>query len=78
MRIRSVQPGDLVLINKKGRIFHARVQGLGPGGLAIAPLERRITYRQASAREVVDHWRHAARDRGEATNDAQIAFDLDP
>ena len=78
MRTRSIQPGDLILVNKKGRLFHARVQGLGAtGGFAVAPLERHVTYRQVSAREVVDHWRHAGRDKSDAPRDGQITFDLD-
>ena len=27
MRTRSIQPGDIVLVNKRGRIFHATVRG---------------------------------------------------
>lgn len=76
MRGRSIHRGDIVLVNKKGRLFHARVQGLGAtGGFAIVPLERNVSYRQATAREVVDHWSHAARDRSEDPADGQISFD---
>ena len=65
-----------MLVNKRGRLFHARVLGTGlSGGLSVEPLNRRITWRQASAREVVDHWTHARRDGGERPDSAQLAFD---
>ncbi len=76
MRTRAIHRGDLVLVNKKGRIFHAKVQGLGAtGGFAIVPLERNVSYRQAGAREIVDHWSHAGRDRAQEPAEGQISFD---
>lgn len=76
MRTRAIAPGDLVLVNKRGRLFHARVLGTGSaGGLSLEPLDRRITWRQATAREVIDHWAHARRDRGDQPDSAQMAFD---
>jgi hypothetical protein len=67
MRTRGIDPGDLVLVNKRGRLFHARVRSVTPTGvLHIDPIERNISYREASAREVADHWRHAGRPRDEA------------
>jgi hypothetical protein len=38
-------------------------------------LERHVTYRSVKAREVVDHWTHAASSRDERLPDAQLAFD---
>jgi hypothetical protein len=65
-----------VLVNKRGRLFHARVLGTGTGGgLSLEPLDRRITWRQATAREVIDHWTHARRDSGERPSTDQLAFD---
>lgn len=76
MRTRSIHPGDLVLVSKKGRLFYARVAGLGAtGGFAVAPLERNVSYRQAAAREIVDHWAHAGRDAGPVPAAGQISFD---
>ena len=76
MRTRAIAPGDLVLVNKRGRLFHARVLGTGmAGGLSVEPLDRRITWRQASAREVIDHWSHTRRDGAERPDSAQLAFD---
>ena len=65
-----------MLINKRGRLFHARVLGTGSaGGLSVEPLDRRITWRHASAREVIDHWIHARREGGERPDSAQLAFE---
>ena len=78
MRTRAIHRGDIVLVNKKGRLFHAKVQGLGAtGGFAVVPLERNVSYRQANAREIVDHWAHAAPDRGaDPVAGGQMALDL--
>lgn len=76
MRTRPIASGDLVLVNKRGRLFHARVLGTGVnGGLSLEPLDRRITWRQATAREVIDHWSHARRDPAERQDSAQLAFE---
>ena len=75
MRLRSVHPGDVVLVNHKGRVFYARVSGHERAGvLRIEPLERNVTYRSVKAREVVDHWAHASA-RDERPPDAQLAFE---
>ena len=67
MRTRGINPGDLVLVNKRGRLFHARVTQVGATGmLRLEPLERNISYREATAHEVADHWRHAGRPRDES------------
>ena len=64
MRTRGIDPGDLVLVNKRGRLFHARVRSIDPNGtLRVDPLERNISYREATPREIADHWRHAGRPR---------------
>ncbi len=78
MRSRAIHRGDIVLVNKKGRLFHAKVQGLGAtGGFSVVPLERNVSYRQANAREIVDHWAHAQPDRGsDPSAGGQISFDV--
>jgi hypothetical protein len=77
MRTRSIHPGDLVKVNKRGRLFHAHVRGEGPDGeLVVEPIERGISYRHVSAREIVDHWRHARHDERDAGLPAeQYSFD---
>jgi hypothetical protein len=76
MRLRAVHPGDVVLANHKGRVFYARVVGHERAAvLRVEPLERHVTYRSVKAREVVDHWAHAASARDQRPPDAQLAFD---
>ena len=66
MRTRSIQPGDLVLVNKRGRVFHATVRGVAAGGgFEVAPIERGISYRHVKAEDITDHWaRSGARREG--------------
>jgi hypothetical protein len=53
-----------VLVDKRGRRFHALVTELeqtasGRFELAVRPLDARISYRTATVREVVGVWRQA-------------------
>lgn len=64
MKLASIGPGDVVLVSKGGRRFYAKVLGVSKGVVRVEPIERGISYRHASARELVDHWRHARRRRG--------------
>jgi hypothetical protein len=63
MRLEGIESGDIVEIDRLGRRFHALVSGNAPGGLAIAPLDRKVTYRSCRAREVVAHWSKRGRPR---------------
>jgi hypothetical protein len=59
---KRIGTGDIVLIDKKGRRFHALVTELdqlesGRFELAVRPLDSRISWRTATVREVVDVWR---------------------
>ena len=61
---KGIGPGDIVEIDKKGRRFHALVVELeqvesGRFHLNVRPLDSRISYRQATVREVVAVWRRA-------------------
>ncbi|MEA2219259.1 MAG: hypothetical protein QOJ35_1885 [Solirubrobacteraceae bacterium] len=78
MRTRSIQPGDIVLCDKRGRLFHARVIGArAGGGLTVQPIERGISYRQVAAADISDHWAHAVSTRREDRRpSAQTAMDL--
>jgi hypothetical protein len=63
---KGIAAGDIVLVDKKGRRFHALVTELeqlesGRFELAVRPLDSRISWRTASVREVVEVWRRAAR-----------------
>jgi hypothetical protein len=66
MRTRTVHPGDIVLVTKRGRIFHATVRGVAAGGgFEVAPIERGISYRHVKAEDITDHWaRSGARREG--------------
>ena len=61
---KGIGPGDIVEVDKKGRRFHALVTELeqvesGRFHLTVRPLDSRISYRQATVREVVGVWRRA-------------------
>jgi hypothetical protein len=63
---KGIGTGDIVLIDKKGRRFHALVTSLeqldsGRFELALRPLDSRISWRTASVREVEEVWRRAGR-----------------
>jgi hypothetical protein len=80
MRTRSIQPGDIVLCNRSGRVFHAKVIGAGAGGtLTVAPIERNIRHRQVKASEITDHWAHTVVTRREdRAAPGQTKLDLPP
>ena len=59
---KGIGAGDIVLVDKKGRRFHALVTELqqlesGRFELAVRPLDSRISWRTASVREVLGVWR---------------------
>ncbi|MGZ4270664.1 MAG: hypothetical protein ACXVFK_15695 [Solirubrobacteraceae bacterium] len=56
MRLNGIAAGDVVRVNRLGRVFLAEVTGTIPGGLQIVPADKRVSYRQCRAREVLDHW----------------------
>ena len=63
---KGIAPGDLVLVDKKGRRFHAEVIALDQGDsgryeLEVRPIERGVTWRTASVREVIAVWRKVRR-----------------
>ena len=63
---KGIAPGDIVLVDKRGRRFHAEVVSLDQGDsgrfeLEVSPLERGITWRTASVREVIAVWRKVRR-----------------
>lgn len=63
---KGIAPGDIVLVDKRGRRFHAEVVALDQGDsgrfeLEVRPIERGITWRTASVREVIGVWRKVRR-----------------
>jgi hypothetical protein len=69
MNLAGVQPGDVVLADRKGRRFFAIVSGKGQRELQVEPIDRRVTYHQVKAREVVEIW-HKRRSRNRTTRSA--------
>jgi hypothetical protein len=63
MRLEGILAGDIVEVDHHGRRFHALVTGTRTGGLALAPLDRRINYHSCRSREVVGHWVKRGRPR---------------
>lgn len=68
MRLSSVQIGDIVECDVRGRRFHAFVvereaasPSSGAPELAIRPMSSAISYRHVTARQVIGHWRKAGR-----------------
>ena len=66
MRLDGINPGDMIRVSVRGRVFHALVRGTTQAGLQVEPIERNITYRQVKARDVVEHWSRRGRPRAEA------------
>jgi hypothetical protein len=64
MTLGAVQPGDIVLADRKGRRFYAVVTRKGQRELKVEPIDRRVTYHQVKAREVVEIWRKRRRRNG--------------
>ncbi len=61
---KGIAPGDIVEVDRKGRRFHALVEGIaqretGRFDLAVRPLDGRSTWRSATVRDVVGVWRRA-------------------
>ncbi|HUB73125.1 MAG TPA: hypothetical protein VL979_03690 [Solirubrobacteraceae bacterium] len=82
MRLEGINAGDVVEVDRLGRRFHAIVTGSAPGGLAIQPVDRRVTYRSCRSREVIAHWakRGAPRSTAEPLRPSprQLQMDLAP
>lgn len=66
MTLGAVKPGDIVRIDKRGRIFLAEVnERISETGkrtrLVVTPITSGITFREASASEVIGHWKRMSR-----------------
>lgn len=80
MRLERIRSGDIVLVSKGGRRFHATVRRIKEGVVELEPIERGISYRHASARELLDVWHHRRPEAvGEiAKGQLSLAGRLDP
>jgi hypothetical protein len=63
MQLATVRPGDIVRVDKKGRVFEALVLAKRDGVLEIEPIPRGISYTTASSPEVICHWAKRGRTR---------------
>jgi hypothetical protein len=63
MRLEGIQTGDIVEVDLRGRRFYAIVTAPAPGGLAVAPIDRRINHYSCRSREVIGHWAKRGRPR---------------
>lgn len=61
MNLTGIREGDIVRVDKKGRRFHAVVEAKEGRELKVLPLQKNISYRTATSREVCDHWRKSRR-----------------
>ncbi|MDP8968077.1 MAG: hypothetical protein M3N04_05715 [Actinomycetota bacterium] len=57
MQLSSLDSGDIVLLDKKGRVFYALVEAIDGQQLKVAPIDRHNTWRTATAKEVIGIWR---------------------
>jgi hypothetical protein len=57
MTLGAVRAGDIVLADRKGRRFFAVVTDRRDRELQVEPIDRRVTYRVVTAREVIGIWR---------------------
>lgn len=51
-------------VDRLGRVFYAVVTATTPDGLALTPIDKRVTYRACRAREVIGHWARQGRPTG--------------
>jgi hypothetical protein len=63
MRLEGIESGDIVEVDHNGRRFFAIVTAPAPGGLALAPVDRRVNYHSCRSREVIGHWAKRGRPR---------------
>lgn len=57
MQLSGIKPGDIVKCDRKGQSFFAEVTAKDRGRLEVAPLNRAVTWREVTARQVVAHYR---------------------
>ena len=70
MTLGGVNPGDIVLADRKGRRFYAVVVERRERELEVDPIDRRVTYRTVKAREVIGIWRKSRARNVRARNGA--------
>ena len=61
MKLAYMHPLDLIEVNKGGRRVYGKVVEIRDGVVQFEPLCSGISYRHATAREIVGHWRKTGR-----------------
>lgn len=76
MQLQTIQPEDIVEIDRRGFKFLARVKRVDNGTLRLQPVDNRVTYFHASARQVVGIWHanKATRRRKAEEAEAELAI----
>jgi hypothetical protein len=70
VRLAPITAGDIVEVDKKGRRIHGLVLAVeADGTVRFEPLQKGVSWRVATAREVVQHWTKAGRRKGQADPD---------
>jgi len=72
MKLAQIHPGDLIEVDKRGRRVFARVIEISDAVVQFEPLCPGISYRHASAREIVAHWRKAGRRAVRPSDEPQV------
>lgn len=55
--LNTIQPGDIVEVDRNGRSAFCHVEKKASGELEIRPITPGFGYRTCTARQIVGHWR---------------------
>ena len=79
MELQTIHPDDVVEIDRRGFKFLARVKTIDNGVLRVQPVDNRVTYFHASARQVVGIWHanKATRRRLSSERERQFAIGVE-
>ena len=69
MELQTIHPEDIVEIDRRGFRFLARVKRIDNGVLRLKPVDNRVTYFHAPARQVVGIWHANKKTRRRLTVD---------
>ena len=77
MKLADMHTLDLIEVNKGGRHVYGKVVEIRDGVVQFEPLCSGISYRHATAREIVGHWRKTGR-RGPGLGDEPATAEPPP
>jgi hypothetical protein len=61
MKLASIHPGDLIEVDKRGRRMFGKVVEIEDALVRFEPLCPGVSYRHASSREIIGHWKKTGR-----------------